>query len=370
MRALIICTSVSWGGLEQTALRDAVELQKRGVDVSMLGLNKGVLFEKAKEAGVDYHSINSANKHLNFELIFKLKKIIKELGIQVIHMHSFNTVFSVLVAVMGVKVKVFATRHIHVEHVKKDAFHRWYLNRIDMLFAISDFARQNLIETYPLPEERIKTLYIGINTEQFKRTEEKRNRFKDDFSHIQLGSKVVGVVGRIDPMKGQLEFIEAIPSILTRHPDTQFLVVGRPTSGLENEYLEYIKYKARDLGVDNFVTFTGFYEDVSAPLSVMDVFVMPSYFEAFGLIALQAMACNVPVVATAKGSIDEIIPSEEYGIKIRPKDSRAISEAVVRLLDNKDLRDRMQQNSYQRLKKVFDERTYFEKLLHYYKSDL
>ena len=77
MRALIICTSVSWGGLEQTALRDAVELQKRGVDVSMLGLNRGVLFEKAKEAEVDYHSINSISKHLNFELILKLKKLIK-----------------------------------------------------------------------------------------------------------------------------------------------------------------------------------------------------------------------------------------------------------------------------------------------------
>jgi glycosyltransferase involved in cell wall biosynthesis len=368
MNVLIVCTSISWGGLEQTALRDALELKKRGIDIHILGMDSGALFEKAKGTDVSYHSIRSQNKYLNFELTFKIRNIIKEFGIHVIHMHTFNTVFPVLLAVKRMNVKVVATRHIHVEHVKKDFFHRWYLNRLDRLFAISDFARKNLVETYPLPAEKVQTLYIGINVGQFERTPGKQEQFKKDFPYIPSDSRIVGVVGRIDPMKGQLEFIEAIPAILTRHPNTYFVIVGRPTSENENKYLEFIKYRAKQLGVEDFITYTGFYNDVSVPLSVMDIFVMPSYFEAFGLIALQAMACGVPVIATAKGSIDEIIPSNEYGIKVTPKNSSMISEAVIKLLGDKELSTSIQQKAYQRVKDVFDEKKYFQDLIKEYKQ--
>ena len=130
--------------------------------------------------------------------------------------------------------------------------------------------------------------------------------------------------------------------------------------------MEFVKNRAREMGVDHFITFTGFYEDVSIPLSAMDIFVMPSYFEAFGLIALQSMACEVPVIATSKGSIDEIIPYDDYGIKIPPQDSIAISNAVINLLGNKDLTHHIKQKAYQRVKEVFDEKKYFDDLIRIY----
>ncbi|MCX6112623.1 MAG: glycosyltransferase family 4 protein [Proteobacteria bacterium] len=370
MKILIVCTSVSWGGLEQIALRDAVELKKRGQDVHVLGMDRGVLCEKIKETDLIYHSARNQNKYFNFELISKLRKIISAFGIEVIHLHTFNTIFPVLFAVRHIKVKVFATRHIHVEHVKKDIFHRWYLGRLDKLFAISEFARNNLIQTYPLPPEKIQTLYVGINVEHFKRTEQKREQFKKDFPHISQNDKIIGVIGRIDPMKGQLEFVESIPHILAQYPKTHFLIVGRPTAEKENIYMEFVKNRTREMGIDNFITFTGFYEDVSIPLSAMDIFIMPSYFEAFGLIALQAMACEVPVIATEKGSIDEVIPYEDYGIKILPQSNTAIATAVIKLLGNKDLTDHIKQKAYQRVKEIFDEKRYFDNLIRIYKQTL
>ena len=134
------------------------QLKKRGHDVHVLGLDNGVLFERIKKTELNYHSVNNQNKYLNFELISKIRDVVSDLGIQVVHLHTFNTIFPILFALRRMDVKVFATRHIHVEHVKKDLFHRWYLGRLDKLFAISEFARKNLISTYPLPPEKIQTL--------------------------------------------------------------------------------------------------------------------------------------------------------------------------------------------------------------------
>ncbi|MEI6093260.1 MAG: glycosyltransferase family 4 protein, partial [bacterium] len=334
MRILVVCTSVSWGGLEQTALRDAWALKKRGFDVELLCFDTGVIFYKAKELGLTIHTIRSQKNYFNVELFFKIRKVVEDNYIDIVHLHTFNTILPILLGLRFFDVKIFATRHIHVEHEKKDFFHRWYLGRLDTLLAISDFERDNLIQMYPLSEDRIKTLYIGINIEAFKRTTEKQEQFRKDFSYVSKDKKIIGIIGRIDPMKGQMEFVESIPNIITKYPQVHFIIVGRPSSENENIYLELVKTRAREIGVDSFITFTGFYEDVSVPLSAMDVFVMPSYFEAFGLISLQAMACGVPVIATSRGSVKEIISDDELGVIIQPRSHNDISEAVIKLLDN------------------------------------
>lgn len=370
MRILIVCTSVSWGGLEQIALRDALELKKRGFDVHLLCFDSGIIFFKAKASNLVVHTVRSQNKYLNIELMFKIKKLVKDNFIDIVHLHTFNTILPILIGLRYVDVKIFATRHIHVEHEKKDFFHKWYLSRLDKLLAISDFERANLIKMYPLSDDKIKTLYVGININLFKRTEEKQERFRKDFPYVSRDKKIIGVIGRIDPMKGQMEFVEAIPSIITKYSQVHFLVVGRPSSEKENEYLESLKVRAREMGVDSFITFTGFYDDVSLPLSVMDIFVMPSYFEAFGLIALEAMACSVPVIATSKGSIDEIICDNEHGLIIQAKSSRQIYEAVVTILDNDTLSNNIKENAYKRVSDIFDEQIYFNSLIADYKRSL
>ncbi|MFH1222905.1 MAG: glycosyltransferase family 4 protein [Pseudomonadota bacterium] len=363
MRVLICCTTDSWGGLEQTAVRDAAALKKRSVDAEVLCLSRGAVLDKSKELGAVIHTVNSQAKYFNPELYFKLKKIAD--GFDVVHLHSFNTVFPLLFSLMGKKVKVFATRHIYVEHVKKDIFHRWYLSRIDKMLAVSDFSKKNILETYPISENKIQTLYLGIDLNRHVRSDEKAAKFRKDFN-IPSGKKIVGVVGRIDPMKGQMEFVCAAPNVIQKYPDTHFVIVGRTTAEKENEYLAAVKNKVRELGIEKHVTFTGFCEDIPSALSAMDIFVMPSYFETFGLIAIEAMACGVPVIATDRGSINEIIPSDEYGIKIEPKNSGQISQAVIKILSSAEFSSKLKQKAMERTKNIFDQVKYFDKLIKIY----
>ena len=368
MKVLVICTSETWGGLEQTALRDVVELNRQGLAAELLCFNEGVIPEHAKAKGLKYHTIKNKNKYFNLEIFYKLRSIIKKEKFEIIHLHTFNTILPVLLSVMGLKVFVVATRHIYVEHVKKDLLHRFFLRRLNMLLAISDFARQNLLQTYPLPKEKVRTLYVGIDVKYFERSNEKSEHFLLSNPVLRDASNIIGVVGRIDPMKGQLEFIEAAHKILGKYPGSRFLVVGAPTDSADTRYLEVVKNRIKELGLDSKILFTGFCNDVSEPLSAMNIFVMPSYFEAFGLAALQGMANKVPVVASDKGSIKEIIPSKDYGIIIPPKDSAAIANAVIELLDNKKMTEDIIERAYKRVKDIFDQKVYFKELISIYKE--
>lgn len=365
MKVLICCTTETWGGLEQTAFRDAVILREKGIETTIFCLDRGAIYERAKGQGIEVHAVPPRRVYFNYRIFRDIRKLCSSGHFDLVHIHSFNTIFSILVGLKGVNIPVVATRHIYVEHVKKDIFHKWYLGRIDKMLAISKFSRRNILETYPITDDKIETLYLGINFDRYTRDEQKAIQFRKQFS-IPENKKVIGVVGRIDPAKGQMEFVKAIPYIIKEHPDAHFVIVGKTTSSKENDYLTEVKKEVQALGIDTFVTFTGFFSDVSIPMSAMDIFVMPSYFEAFGLIAIEAMACKIPVVATNMGSIEEMIPNYDHGIKILPKNSEQITEAVKILLDDSGLRSRIVENAYKLVHEKFDENNYFNRLIDIY----
>jgi len=365
MKALICCTTETWGGLEQTAFRDAVRLREHSVETAILCLDKGAIYEKAREYKIELYTVPATDSYFSYNVFKKIKRLCSDGNFDVVHIHSFNTIFSMLLALKFVKIPVIATRHIYVEHVKKDVFHKWYLGRINKMLAISEFSRRNIIETYPVEEEKIETLYLGINLNKYVRDEQKSQKFKKQFS-ITEDKKIIGVIGRIDPAKGQIEFINAIPEIIKEHQNAHFVIVGKTTAAKEMDYLTELKNRIKELGIGSCVTFTGFCSDVSLPMSAIDIFVMPSYFEAFGLIAIEAMACKVPVIATNMGSIDEIIPNDSYGIKILPKNSEQIAASVKTLLSDQTLRETIVKNAYNFILEKFDEQNYFKRLRQVY----
>ncbi|MBN1114580.1 MAG: glycosyltransferase family 4 protein [Oligoflexia bacterium] len=367
MKILICCTSVSWGGLEQVAFRDALVLQSKGMDVHILGIGDSPLMESCVRNRIRFHKVLCEGKYVNPCLIVQMRLLCVKHKYDVVHIHCFNTIFPLLVALMGLDIPVAATRHIYVEHNKKDFFHRWYLNRINRVFAISDFARKNILDTYPFTPEKVESLYIGIDLKKYVRSREKGREFRLKYN-IPEDRKIVGIIGRIDNMKGQMEFVEAARIITADKNDVHFLVVGRPTSDEYENYFELLKLKIHEYNLASRFTFTGFCEDVSMPLSAMDVFVAPSYFEAFGLTAIEAMACKVPVIMTNRGSIDEIIPDPGYGLRIEPRSSNEIADAVNLLLnDEKQARD-MAARSFGRVSGIFSQEIYFSGLLRHYQD--
>ncbi len=152
---------------------------------------------------------------------------------------------------------------------------------------------------------------------------------------------VVGIASRISPDKGQLDFIRAAALVSERFPAARFLVVGSPLFTHDRDYPARLDSEVLSLGLQGRVHFTGFVESVASVYRTMDVCVLASRSEPFGLVVVEAMACGVPVVATRSGGPEEIITDGETGLLVDVGRSDLMAEAILRLAEDPGLRERL-----------------------------
>jgi glycogen synthase len=143
--------------------------------------------------------------------------------------------------------------------------------------------------------------------------------------------------GRLEYEKGVQTVLEALPSIERRVPGVGLVVAGAGT------YRASLEQRARDIGLDGQVRFAGFVEeaDLRSLYRSAALVVVPSLYEPFGLVALEAMASGAPVVAADTGGLREIVEHESTGLRFRPDDPRALADAAVRVLTDPDLARRL-----------------------------
>ncbi|MCR6493754.1 glycosyltransferase [Cellulomonas sp. P24] len=147
---------------------------------------------------------------------------------------------------------------------------------------------------------------------------------------------VIGLIGRISPTKGQLEFVRAAAVVRESYPHAEFRIIGAPTFGAE-EYAAAVRREAEHLGVADRVTWVGSVEDTASELDRMTICVHASPVpEPFGQVVVEAMIRGVPVVATAEGGVPEILRPvhEPLGSLVPAGDVAAISAAVLEILDD------------------------------------
>jgi glycosyltransferase involved in cell wall biosynthesis len=149
------------------------------------------------------------------------------------------------------------------------------------------------------------------------------------------------------PQKAVDTFIRAIPMILERVPDARLAVIG------EGELRTELEALARSLGIGEALGFFGFKPPAPRQLASIDVFVLPSAWEAFPISILEALACGVPQVATDVGGVSEALADGETGLLCPPSDPGSLADRVARLLADPDRRDRMAQASIARHRAMF-----------------
>lgn len=154
-------------------------------------------------------------------------------------------------------------------------------------------------------------------------------------------SPVIGIVGRLQPWKGHEVFLAAAAEILRVRPDARFAVVGGAILGWEGDYPDRIERLAHELGIADRVHFAGHQPDPWRWTDAFDVAVHASHDEPFGLVLVEAMAIGTPLVATAGPGPLEIVDDGVSGLLVEPGDAHALARAVLRVLDDPDLRARI-----------------------------
>ena len=308
------------------AAQDSIELHRLGLNVHVLVSEGSPIHENlSKEKDLCLHPIAfQPRNYFDFKLRKKLLKIVREEGINLIHTHQTSLVGSITPWFWKERQMVLmASRHIMSNHSKRDPFHTLIYRRLDALIVMSETLRQNVVHTQRLRERQLKTVRLGLDFEKFDpdRVDAKRQRAQwgaDD------DTVVIGMVGRIDPAKGQSTFIKAAAGLTKMEGIQQkfkFVIVGEQTLGQTSAYLEELQKMVAQFHLQNEIFFAGYQQDIPEVMDAFDIFVMPSRQEAFGLVAIEAMAMCCPIVITNGGSAAEIVGNEEFGLLFRPQDA-------------------------------------------------
>ncbi|HEX2112350.1 MAG TPA: glycosyltransferase [Gaiellaceae bacterium] len=179
---------------------------------------------------------------------------------------------------------------------------------------------------------------------------------------IPDGRAVVGIVGRLQPWKGQDRVIEAVALLRRRGHDVHGLVVGGDAHRLAPDYGRSLLRLAQKLGVRDEIEFAGHVEDPAPYLAVMDVLVNASIGEPFGIVLLEAMAAGVPVVAVDAGGPVEIVEAGRSGLLIASGTPTEIADAVERILTDEELARRLRASGRARVQRLFTARRMAERL--------
>jgi glycogen(starch) synthase len=224
----------------------------------------------------------------------------------------------------------------------------WLANRADAVITCSSAMRDEVAQLFELDPDRIAVLHNGIVPRRWRtsraRVTSARNRFAPG------GGPLLLYFGRLEYEKGVQDLIAALPRIRRAHPGTRALVAGTGTAA------EMLVESARRHRVRRSVDFLGHLpdEDLVALLAATDAVVLPSRYEPFGIVALEAAAAGAPLVASTAGGLGEVVVDGETGVSFAPGDVEAVARAVGAVLTDPKAAERRADAARIRLAVDFD----------------
>lgn len=263
--------------------------------------------------------------------LLEASRLVNKEGIQILHGHTvqWGGLQSILVSRLTAKPCIITIHGVGLDRYPKRQM-PWYLRPFywaNVIICQKTSAARKL-KSWGLPEKKLILLTGFVNTERFRPAENRSLK----------GLFVVSFVGRMTAFKGPQTLLEAVPYVLSKHPNTIFQFVG------EGDLKEYLMRKAVSMDIVNHVKFLGFRTDVDEILRNSDVSVSLSPYENVSDFALlEAMATGVPVVATDVGETRTIVKDGEIGLlaKCNPID---IAEKIIRVMDDRALAYRLSRN--------------------------
>ncbi len=367
MRVLIL----SWeypplieGGLARHVRKLAENLATLGVDVHVLTRGREESPPEELREGVTLHRVREPKRpgeltefitwveHMNTDMLAAGVELGDRFAFDLVHGHDW------LVAAAGDHLaKRFGTPMIVTIHATEYGRHqgwvdkqpqshihgieRWMANRAERVIACSAYMRDHVSDVYGIEEERITVIPNGIDPADLQPFDDaEMRRLRGEFARPD--EKLVLLVGRLVYEKGFQFALEAMPRVIAELGDVRFMVAGSGT------HEQQLREQATQLGLDEHGTFLGWIgDDVLHTLyRIADLTVVPSIYEPFGLVALEAMASGCPCLVADTGGLREVVRHEEVGLRFESRDPDSLAEFAIRLLSDDDLSRRLVAEAY------------------------
>ena len=282
-------------------------------------------------------------------------RLAKEYGDpDIVHVHDWLTVSSGVALKHLLRVPLVMTFHStealrssnspSPESAMAEGLEWWGSFESARIIAVSGWMKSQVVPTFKVPSDKVTVIPNAVDSKKFEVPVDARAVRKK--WRISEGEKMITAVGRLTAQKGFDDLIRAYAAVRRSAPSSRLLLIG---DGYMREELQRLADREQ---VKDGVTFAGFVgdSDLAGALKSSAVVVVPSRFEPFGIIALEAMASGVPVVVSRVGGLGEIVEDGVDGVEAEPNDPASIAQAISRVLSDGALASRLAENGRKKAK--------------------
>ncbi len=375
MRILHLIYTNGIAGAEKYLLHLLPGLAANGIECHLVVVCSGQAKPKLKkffgelnEHGIPVNFIES-RKVAFFFAAMKVLKYLRKNKIRFIHSHLLNSdVIATIAGYFSPNTKIISTKHGYSELIlrqvpfvpnfaelipsaKKDFYYRvtkWVVKRAYSNYAVSK-AISDLYFELGLSNSRMPFIHHGLDIDAYD-------------SGVRKPFSIV-IIGRLEEFKGHRYLIEAIAQVKKVYPSVALTVIGE---GSAKNSLEQLVKK---LNLQENVTFTGFSNDPYKFVTSASIVALPSLFEPFGLVYLEAMALKRPVVAFDTAAGNEIL-DKETAMLAKPADTSSLANCIITLLKNPQYAEQLAENAYNKYKEQFTTLIMVKNTADYYKTIL
>jgi glycosyltransferase involved in cell wall biosynthesis len=334
MRVLQVCSAEGIGGGEVHVADLALGLAERGVDVELAVRPTSRLPElverlaPGRSSEFQWHYLPFRNS-VDLTSTRGVTRLIESRSVDVVHAHVARDYPVVALAAMPKRrARLVLTRH-HYLPIKGNVVYRRLLAKATII-AVSESVRRTVIESLGVPASQVLKLSNWIDVD---RAAEPRDRAAARHALGVTRRVAIAIVGQITPLKGHEEFLAAAARVVAARTDVEFLVVGEDREP-GAPFGAWLLRRAAELGVEPYVRFLSFQDDLLGLFAAVDAVAIPSWNEAFSLVAVEAMAAGRAVVASEVGGLAEIVENETTGLLVPPRDEAALASAFLRLAED------------------------------------
>ncbi len=319
-------------------------LRERGIDARLIILVEPELpmddmLEAARERGIPTKRLITRRDY-DFPLLLRLRRALREIDPDITHTHLIHAdVYGYLAAMAAGSRPVISSRHNDDQFRHRPRWrrlNRWLWRRLDAGIAISAAIRQFAIEIEGAPGHKLSVVHYGMNTRWLSDAsiEKARRQLR---AELGLGDDalLLGMVCRLTEQKGIPYAMEALRRLRAGFPNAHLVIAG------DGEKAAELKRLASSLGIADRLRWLGWRADAADVMAAFDVLLVPSLWEGFGLVLLEAMSRRLPVVASRVSAIPEILLDGETGLLFDARDVDGLTKALARLLSDRALRKHM-----------------------------
>ena len=341
MKILHLIPALETGGVETGTIDLALSLKRSGQTVVVVS-SGGRLVEDLENNNILHIKLPVHKKSpLALLLAIRVASIIKTQKIDIVHASSRVPAW---IGFLACKLRdtpfVTSCHGFYSRHLFS-----YVMGWGKLVMVISKSVEKRMTEDFKVPKEKIRLIYRGVDLTRYQYCPDKYDAKKDYFTIINIG--------RLTPVKGQYEFIKAMKHVINKTERVEIWIVGGRKIG-KGRYLNALKGLAKELGIEKHVKFLGARSDIPDLLKKADCLVLSTEVpEGFGRTVIEAGAIGTAVCASEVGGIKEIIDDGVSGLLFPPGDETGMSEAVLRMLGDVELRKGCARNLRKKIEESF-----------------